>query len=50
MVARFGEFTTKNRSARTGHNPRTDEILKIPAVTVPAFKTANALRNVVNGR
>ena len=47
-IAGFGTFTTRNRPARTGHNPRTGESLSIAASTAPAFKPGKALRDAVN--
>ena len=44
----FGTFETRKRSARTGRNPQTNEEIKIPASTVPAFKAGKALKDKVN--
>ena len=44
----FGTFSTHERSARTGRNPRTGESIKIKAKTVPAFKPSKALKDAVN--
>ena len=49
-IMNFGRFTTMERSARTGRNPRTGESLEIPASTAPVFKPSRALRGTVNGR
>lgn len=49
-IENFGRFTTVDRSARTGRNPRTGETLEIPARTAPVFKPARALRGAVYGR
>ena len=43
----FGTFETRKRAERTGVNPRTKEIIKIPATTVPAFKAGKALKENV---
>lgn len=40
----FGTFEVKNRSARTGKNPRTGETVEIPASKAPAFKAGKALK------
>lgn len=45
----FGTFSSKERAARTGHNPRTGEAIKIAAAKVPAFKAGKALKDAVNG-
>ena len=39
----FGTF-----EARTRKNPRTNEPIKIPAATVPAFKAGKAFKDAVN--
>ena len=45
----FGTFEVRERSARTGRNPKTGEELKIKASKVPAFKAGTALKAAVNG-
>ena len=44
----FGTFTVRQRAARTGRNPRTNEEIKIPASKVPAFKAGKALKDHLN--
>jgi DNA-binding protein HU-beta len=44
----FGTFEVRERSARTGRNPKTREELKIKASKVPAFKPGSALKAAVN--
>ncbi len=44
----FGTFLIRERAARTGRNPRTQETLEIPASKVPAFKPGKALKDAVN--
>lgn len=44
----FGTFTTSDRAARTGRNPRTGETIKIPATRVPKFKPGKSLKEAVN--
>lgn len=44
----FGTFLVRERAARNGRNPRTGEIVKIPAVKVPAFKAGKPLKDIVN--
>lgn len=41
----FGTFEVRNRSARTGINPRTKESIKIPASKAPVFKAGKALKD-----
>ena len=44
----FGTFLVRERSARSGRNPRTGESMTIAASKVPAFKAAKALRDSLN--
>ena len=44
----FGTFQVRERSARTGRNPRTGDTIKIAASKNPAFKAGKALRDAVN--
>ena len=44
----FGTFTTRNRAARAGRNPRTGATIQIPASTLPVFKPGKALKDAVN--
>ena len=43
----FGTFEVKERAARTGRNPRTKEVVEIPASKVPVFKAGKALKDAV---
>ncbi len=43
----FGTFAVKNRAARTGRNPRTNEPYDIAASRAPAFKAGKALKEAV---
>lgn len=44
----FGTFTTSKRNARKGRNPKTGEVIDIPAKTVARFKPGTGLSNSVN--
>ena len=44
----FGTFVAKKRAAREGRNPRTGEMIQIPASVVPGFKAGKALKDAVN--
>jgi len=44
----FGSFTTADRAARKGRNPKSGEPLDIPAKTVPKFKASKALKEAVD--
>ncbi|MDD3164745.1 MAG: HU family DNA-binding protein [Oscillospiraceae bacterium] len=43
----FGVFEVKERSARTGRNPKTKEVIQIPASKSPIFKAGKALKDTV---
>ena len=45
----FGKFTTADRKARTGVNPRTGERVDIAAARVPRFSAGSALKNAIKG-
>ena len=47
-IAGFGTFSVKQRSARSGRNPRTGETIEIKASNVPGFKAGKALKDAVN--
>ena len=44
----FGTFEGKNREARTGRNPKTMEVIEIPASVAPVFKAGKAFKDAVN--
>lgn len=46
-IAGLGIFSTKMRPARQGRNPRTGESIQIPAMRVPKFRAAKALKDAV---
>lgn len=46
-IAGLGIFSSKTRNARTGRNPRTGETIDIPAMRVPKFRAAKALKDAV---
>ena len=43
----FGTYTTVERKARTGRNPKTGEVLRIPAKRTVKFKVGKDLRESV---
>ena len=43
----FGSFEPRDRKARDGRNPKTGEVIKIPATTVPAFSAGKAFKERV---
>ena len=44
----FGTFSTRQRDARTGRNPRTGEAVDVPAKRVPYFKPGKEMRERLN--
>ena len=44
----FGTFSTRERDARTGRNPRTGETVDVPAKRVPYFKPGKDMRERLN--
>jgi integration host factor subunit beta len=44
----FGSFTVRERDAREARNPKSGDIVKIPAKKTPFFKTGKELRERVN--
>lgn len=44
----FGRFSVKVRAERTGRNPRTDALIRIPACKVASFTAAKALREALD--
>ncbi|MFN8657807.1 MAG: HU family DNA-binding protein [Candidatus Obscuribacterales bacterium] len=46
----FGTFEVRQRKARTGRNPKTNQPLEIPAKRVPGFKVGKEFSEAVNKR
>ncbi len=46
-IAGLGIFAVKTRAARQARNPRTGETLQVPAMKVPKFRAAKALKEAV---
>lgn len=44
----FGTFEVRQRKAREGHNPATQQVIKIPASKTPAFRVSKQLKEKVN--
>lgn len=44
----FGTFTAKERTARTGRNPRTGTAVEVAAKKAPAFKPGKEMRERLN--
>jgi integration host factor subunit beta len=45
----FGAFSTRQRDARKGRNPRTGETVDVPGKRVPFFKPGKEMRARLNG-
>ena len=43
----FGSFEPRDRKARDGRNPKTGEVIKIPATTIPAFSVGKGFKDRV---
>ena len=46
-LAGLGIFSAKQRAARSARNPRTGEMVQVPAMRVPKFRAAKALKDAV---
>ena len=44
----FGAFSTRERDARKGRNPRTGDAVDVPAKRVPFFKPGKEMRHRLN--
>ena len=47
QIIGFGNFEVRERAARKGRNPQTNEVIEIAASKVPAFKAGKALKVAV---
>jgi len=45
----FGSFTVRERDSRDARNPKSGELVRIPAKKTPFFKTGKELRERVDG-
>lgn len=44
----FGAFSTRQRAARTGRNPRSGDAVSVPSKRVPYFKPGKEIRERLN--
>ena len=44
----FGTFTTKQRNARIGRNPKTGDPVAIPQKKIPFFKMGKSMKERIN--
>ena len=47
VLVGFGSFERRNRSAREGRNPKTGEVMEIPARLVPVFTAGKLFKDAV---
>lgn len=47
QILGFGTFETRERAAREGRNPRTGEVIQIPATKFPAFKAGKEFKEKI---
>ncbi len=48
QLSGFGSFEVKERAARTGRNPKTQETITIESSKYPAFSASKTLKDAVN--
>lgn len=48
QISGLGTFSTKEKAARTGRNPRTQETITIPASKTTTFTVSKSLREALN--
>jgi DNA-binding protein HU-beta len=46
-IGGFGTFMVSRRAERSGRNPRTGKVIKIPACRVPRFKPGRSLKSAI---
>lgn len=46
----FGTFKVTDRREREGRNPKTGDVITIPASKTPSFTAGTELKKIVNGR
>jgi integration host factor subunit beta len=44
----FGSFRVRTRDARVGRNPKTGDIVHVPAKKIPYFKPGKELKELIN--
>lgn len=47
-LAGFGKFVVKTRAARESINPRTKEVIKVPASKAVTYRPSKAIKEAVN--
>ncbi|DBA92827.1 TPA: hypothetical protein ACH3X1_003009 [Trebouxia sp. C0004] len=46
----FGKFERRDRRARQGRNPKTQELISIPATVTPGFTPGKAFKDTVKAK
>jgi nucleoid DNA-binding protein len=46
-LVEFGTFSVVKRKARKGRNPRTGDVISIPAAKVPKFKAGKTFKDAI---
>jgi len=46
-IVGFGSFCKTLRKAKTGRNPKTGQIIKVPNTTIPRFKPGKEFKDLV---
>jgi nucleoid DNA-binding protein len=46
----FGAFSVKTRQPTTGRNPRSGQVVSVPARAMPRFRAGKRMRNMVNAK
>lgn len=47
-VSDFGTFTVSQRREFKGHNPRSGEVINVPARRIPVFRAGKGLKDALN--
>jgi DNA-binding protein HU-beta len=47
-ISDFGTFTVSQRREFKGHNPKTGEVMNVPARRIPVFRAGKGLKNSLN--
>lgn len=48
VISDFGTFTVSVRKPFQGQNPRTGEVIEVPARRIPVFRSGRGLKNALN--
>ena len=47
-ISDFGTFTVSCRNAFQGHNPKSGEVIQVPARKIPVFRAGKGLKEALN--